>query len=65
MVFDNCLLKSLEILFDVCPLKYMTGIVQAPFQFFPKNERQEAAKYMAPDVLVTLVVYGPGFQAGT
>ena len=32
----------------------MTGIVQTPFQFFPKNQRQETAEYVTPDVLTDL-----------
>ena len=40
----------------------MTGIVQTPFQFFPKNQRQETSEYVAPDVLIALVIHGPGFK---
>jgi len=54
-------LQSLEILFDVRPLKHVAGVVQAPFQFLAQDQSQEAAEHVAPDVLITLVEYRPGF----
>jgi hypothetical protein len=40
----------------------MTNIVKVPFQLFSQDQRQKAAEYVAPDVLITLMVYRPGLK---
>ena len=57
-------LQCLEILLDVGPLEYMTGMVQAPFEFFSQDQGQKAAKHMAPDVLVALMAHRTGLKQG-
>jgi len=61
-LFNGNQLQGLEILFDVGPLKYMAGILQASFQFFSQDQRQKAAEHVAPDVLIALMVYRSGFK---
>jgi hypothetical protein len=40
----------------------VAGIVQAPLQFLAQDQGQEAAEHVAPDVLIALVEYRPGFK---
>jgi len=56
--FDGDRLQGSKIPLDVGPLEYMTGMVQAPLQFFSQDQGQKAAEHVAPDVLVALVVFG-------
>ena len=61
-LFNGNQLQSLDILFNVGPLKNMAGIVQSPFQFFSQDQRQKAAEHVAPDILIALMVYRSGFN---
>ena len=54
------ILQRFQILLNVGPLKLMAGIVQTPFQLFSQDQRQKAAKHVAPDIFITLMVYRPG-----
>ena len=56
--FNGDRLQGSKIPLDVGPLEYMTGMVQAPLQFFSQDQDQKAAEHVAPDVLVALVVFG-------
>jgi hypothetical protein len=40
----------------------MARIVQASFEFLAKHQRHKAAKHMAPDVLITLMVFRSGLK---
>ncbi len=54
-VFRNMgFLQSLQVLFDMRPFKYMTGIFQMAFEFFAKNQGKEAAKDMTADGVVLM-----------
>ncbi len=46
--FNSNQLKDFGVLFDVGLFKHMTGIVEAPFQFFSQDQRLKAAKHVAP-----------------
>jgi hypothetical protein len=61
---DFSQLQDLQILFDIGPFKNMTGIAQTLFKCFSENQRKEAAKNMAPNVFIALMVNRPCLKYG-
>jgi hypothetical protein len=62
VLLDDDLLERLEILLDMQPLESVTGRGQTLVQLLSQHQRQKAAKHVAGDVGIVLVVYRTGFQ---
>jgi hypothetical protein len=60
--FNLYLLERFEVLLDVRPLKSVLIIGQALIEFFSKDQGKKAAKHMACNIRIILMVNGSGLQ---
>ena len=59
---DNVYLKGFEVLPDVSPFKGKAGAIQTLIEFFSEDQCQEAAKHMASNGSIALMVNRTCFE---
>src|SRR6056297_1475097 len=57
-----CLLKRLQILLNLRPLKHMASLLQIALQLLSQDQGKKTAEHVAPDRIIALVKNGPGFK---